>query len=562
MYKIKYSILVFISCLFTQTPVEFQLGENKKLGRYEHNSIKGQLADNAVIDIRNSGDSLYFFGTGNGLSYADILPDGTIDFGYFSITAMPMGGNPALAVSGNIIAVSGVIDTAVATGIEPKGTGIAYSTDRGEHWVYLPQPVDPDTVYFDNYGLNECINNDYDWDSQSETCFSNKNWTIPWGGQEIKSLLVSSEVDNVSYDLAIYDNFIYAASWAGGLRRYPAGLPEGDDIRQWEVIPLPGDNDLDLYCGQIDSSYYLNPRDPGDGGNHNHKGFSVYVGDNTVWAGTAAGINKGVISGNCINWVGHYTSLMNNISGNWVIGFAQQEFADFNRLWAITWAADSQDEFRALSYTDDDGETWDTTQPAGFPEKIYNLYGNSTRIWAASESGLYISEDGKHWEKYLRPIDKNSGEELIAEAVMSAYFSENNNWLWVGTGDGITISDDDGINWDVHRFWEPTVYENEEKMISAYPNPFFINDYNQVGSDGHVRFVYSNPENYSGTINIFDFAMDRVIQINNSHLVNNNESEVIWNGRNEYGNKVANGVYFCRLSLNGQTYWTKLAVIN
>ena len=92
MYKIKYSILVFVSCLFTQTPVEFQLGENKKLGRYEHNSIKGQLADNAVIDIRNSGDSLYFFGTGNGLSYADILPDGTIDFGYFSITAMPMGG--------------------------------------------------------------------------------------------------------------------------------------------------------------------------------------------------------------------------------------------------------------------------------------------------------------------------------------------------------------------------------------------------------------------------------------------------------------------------------------
>jgi len=59
MYKIKYSILVFVSCLFTQTPVEFQLGENKKLGRYEHNSIKGHLADNAVIDIRNSGDSLY-----------------------------------------------------------------------------------------------------------------------------------------------------------------------------------------------------------------------------------------------------------------------------------------------------------------------------------------------------------------------------------------------------------------------------------------------------------------------------------------------------------------------
>ena len=80
MYKIKYSIFVFISCLFTQTPVEYQLVKNKTLGRFENNSIKGTLANNAVIDIKNSSDSLYFFGTGNGLSYADILPDGTIDF--------------------------------------------------------------------------------------------------------------------------------------------------------------------------------------------------------------------------------------------------------------------------------------------------------------------------------------------------------------------------------------------------------------------------------------------------------------------------------------------------
>ena len=74
--------------------------------------------------------------------------------------------------------------------------------------------------------------------------------------------------------------------------------------------------------------------------------------------------------------------------------------------------------------------------------------------------------------------------------------------------------------------------------------------------------IYSNPNDYLGTINIFDFAMDKVVQINNSHLFNNNESEIIWNGRNEYGDQVANGVYFCRLSLNGKYYWTKLAVVN
>jgi hypothetical protein len=55
--------------------------------------------------------------------------------------------------------------------------------------------------------------------------------------------------------------------------------------------------------------------------------------------------------------------------------------------------------------------------------------------------------------------------------------------------------------------------------------------------------------------------MDKVIQLINPHTIDN-ESELIWNGKNEYGDKIANGVYFCRLSLNGEYYWTKLAVIN
>ena len=64
-----------------------------------------------------------------------------------------------------------------------------------------------------------------------------------------------------------------------------------------------------------------------------------------------------------------------------------------------------------------------------------------------------------------------------------------------------------------------------------------------------------------GRIDIFDFAMDRVVQLTHANMVNNEESEIIWNGRNDYGDQVANGVYFCRLSLNSDYYWTKLAVV-
>ena len=55
--------------------------------------------------------------------------------------------------------------------------------------------------------------------------------------------------------------------------------------------------------------------------------------------------------------------------------------------------------------------------------------------------------------------------------------------------------------------------------------------------------------------------MDKVAQLQNPYTIDD-ESQMVWNGRNQYGDKVANGVFFCRLSLNGEHYWTKLAVIN
>ena len=158
------------------------------------------------------------------------------------------------------------------------------------------------------------------------------------------------------------------------------------------------DSDTNLVCGQIDSgTYELNPNDPVNGGNHNHKGFSVHVINNTIWVGTANGINKGIIEEDCINWEHHYTSTWNNISGNWVIGFTNQKLENgTDRIWAITWAGEGNNEKNALSYTDDGGETWQITSPSGESEKVYNLYANENRIWAATASGLYVSEDGEH----------------------------------------------------------------------------------------------------------------------------------------------------------------------
>ena len=525
--------MFIFSVIFSQLPKDYYLEKNTRLDRFENISYKN-LNSNSIYDIRAIDESYLLISTGSGLSYINIYnnsPD-SINFGSFdrNLVPLPRGGAPALVVKNNIIAISGIVDTQAVTGLEIMGTGISYSIDYGENWDYISQPIDS-------------IPN------------SGKYHTIKWGDQDISILSVTTEINNISYDLSIGENYIYAASWAGGIRRYG---PLDQIQKNWQVIPLPMDSDTNLICGSIfDENYELNPNDPINGGNHNHKGFSVLVLNDTIWAGTANGINKGIIESDCISWIQHNTSEYNNgnLSGNWVIGFLNQQLNGLKeRIWAITWAGSGANEKHALSYTDDGGTSWETTSPSGYFDKVYNLYTYQNKIWAASESGLYMSLDGEHWEKYSdEKIDSITGEQIFAESVLAVLF--DNEWLWIGTSDGLGIITNDNRSMTVHRHWEPS------SKFSAYPNPFLIDEYNQSNGNGHVRFIYTNLNNYSGKIDIYDFAMDRVVQLNNFNMVNTAESEVVWNGKNEYGHRVSNGVYFCRLSLNNNYYWTKLAIV-
>jgi len=150
---------------------------------------------------------------------------------------------------------------------------------------------------------------------------------------------------------------------------------------------------------------------------------------------------------------------------------------------------------------------------------------------------------------------------ILDDAVYTAYVRDGADEVWVGTGDGLAIRELNGFV-DIHRFWEATEKRSEGKFnFSVYPNPFYVEDHNVLNGSGHVRFIY-NIES-GGMINIYDFSMDHVVRLNNSHSAGSNgESEMFWDGRNARGNVVANGVYFCKLTANGQDSWTKLVVVN
>jgi hypothetical protein len=383
---------------------------------------------------------------------------------------------------------------------------------------------------------------------------------------------------NVTYDSYIDRDFLWIASWAGGLRRYNM------EVGNWENVPLPMDgqdslslcegfDDVDDYGRSILSGYYLNPRDPADGGNHNHKAFSVLAYGDTVWVGTANGINKGILIDewvqldngnqqllNCIEWE-HYSFPNKGLSGNFVVGIARQKWRGKTTIWAASMNADIQGETRGLSYTRDNGLTWNT---ALLGERIYNIFAKDSLVLASSQSGLWKSFDGENWAKYSPAIDTTFmvQSQILTDIVYTAVLDErlSDKKLWIGTGNGAALSSDlQGSSWSIFQ----TEYDSTD--FYAYPNPFSPLNHNQLNGEGYVRFHTGEIFNTQVELDIFNFAMEKVFQkkIN----LSNYNGALKWNGKDLNGNLVHNGVYFIRLKYapsptkSPTVFWDKLIVV-
>jgi len=522
-------------------------------------SLSEGLISNIVAEIRIVGDSLTWFGTGRGLAVhdgqrvyshrttLDSLADGQVT------KMLPLGGIPAVAVMNDTMAVAYSGDNGsiqVGYGLTLTYNAQAVKDSAGISWIYLNQPMDVDA-----------------------------DTLRPFGEGFFRSLPVTVPEANVTYDAFLYGDYLWTASWAGGLRRFHL------DNRNWEVIPMPMDQQDSLsFCSGFDETddlgrnilpgYYLNPRDPADGGNHNHKAFSVLVNGDTLWAGTANGINRGIIINewqevtpgnfqlfNCIEWV-HYTYQNAGLSGNFVVGLAKQLWNGGTTIWAATMNADTPGEIRGLSYTRDGGLTWGTTL---LGERIYNITAKDSLVLASSQSGLWKSYDGENWALYSPAIDTTfmAQSEILTDIVYTSVIDErkiNVPSLWVGTSNGAALSTDlQGSSWTIFQ----TEYDSTE--FYAYPNPFSPLNHNQMGNEGYVRFHTGTIINTQVELDIFNFAMEKVFQDNFD--LNLYDGALKWNGRDMNGVFVDNGVYFIRMkyasSVNKspQYFWDKLIVV-
>ncbi len=500
------------------------------------------LRSNIINCIALQGDKTTWIGTGQGLSVMhDSLSIFTLDtmhlvnedprFLFDSVSSM--------VVQDDVVAFAA---SSSEDGI-PLGTGI-YTTEDGLadqiEWHRFDQPIDGDGDSLAAFGL---------------------------GYFNARPLVGTHGV--VSYDMDIRDNYLWITSWYGGLRRLD--LTKMD---KWDRIPLPLNDQEELNtCNEsqyieIDDKlvlqdYYWDSSDPD--GNHNHKAFSVLVYGDTVWAGTANGINRGILGENgCVNWR-HFAHPDDKLSGNWVLSIAKQENNNKRIIWAVTRVIVPGEEQNSVSYTQDDGDTWEVVEEL-IGEICHDISVQGATVLIASNSGLWKSDDGINWELMSPAVEATpvSSNEILNNAVYSVaadnreYFGKS--LIWIGTPDGLARSYNPmGDNWQIYR----AEYDKEE--IYAYPNPFSPYSHNQLNGDGWVRFNTGDFSVHQVDLNIYNFALEKVYSENFDWQTN--PGAVKWNGRDNKGELVSNGVYFVNLQFSEsdnftkENHWLKLVVV-
>ncbi len=342
-------------------------------------------------------------------------------------------------------------------------------------------------------------------------------------------------VQNLSYDITVHKGTVWSTNFGGGLVR-------SDDWGEtWETAPP--------------DSFVFEP-----GTNLNHRAFSAVSAGDALYVGTAAGINRTTDNGKTWRNFSH-TNQLEPISGNFVVALALQEYGDNKVIWAATWKAEGEEEFYAVSSSDNGGVSWNTFLEG---EKAHNFCFHDSVVYVATDNGLFKSVNGgRDWYVYPRIKDTVNGTEILTYEIYSAYYDQSDGTLWVGTADGLAASRDNGYTWNVDRAFVATG-KGDAPRTYAYPNPFSPLRHNMVDNDGYVRIQYNVENNTHITIKIFDFAMDLVTTVaDNKFMVGPGDYSEAWNGRNDFGDLVANGVYFYSVDIEDDgVFWGKIMVVN
>ena len=499
-------LLTITTTLFGQySPKNFLLGE-KKLAKVSDTTP----TSNSIQDII-ANDDLILLGTSRGLSLSE--DNGSTWKNFYGSEPFGTDGTTAIGYENNVIwATTGRAAEVEGGDILPEGTGIKYSVDDGLTWTSLPQPVDDPSDSSIVYGINT-----------------------------IRALPVTTTISNISYDISFTKNTIWIASFAGGLRK------SSDMGETWERVVLPPDT-LDSITPNDELNFSLQPVAGAFGPESwlNHRVFSVLgINDSTLYVGTAGGINKSTDNG--ISWTKfNHKNQANPISGNFVVGLGFNELD--NSIWSATWKANDLDEFWAVSHSKDGGENWEVTLPSEHAHNFGFKYLGDTdfHVMVPTDRGIFrSSNNGGTWVQPTAIKDSYSNTPIatnIFYASASNKLNATDYNIWIGSNNGLARLTETTGFWEGD--WKVYVASSELKSDETYafPNPF-------SPAQELVKIKYKLNRDADVTIRIMNFSMElvKVLIQNAPRPFRDSDMIELWDGKDELGKIVTNGVYFYRI---------------
>lgn len=478
---------------------------------------------NFITDVIFAGDTVWF-ATGSGIMRTI---DNFQNFqNYFGIQPFDEDDVSGLIVNTNVVVVSTAISQEIGSEFIPVGTGFKVSTDYGLNWESYPPSMD----------------------AQSDT-------VVVYGSNTLSALPITVPQENISYDIAVTktqndtNNFtIWITSKSGGVRK------STNYGNSWQRVVLPPDNLDSIYITGTGYTFSLNPNT-----NLNHRAFTIEaVNDSTIYVGTADGINKSSDWGKSwrkYNFQNSGTGT-NRVSGNFVVNLHVQRYNGNEILWAATRKAEDLLEVYAISYTSNGGLNWAYTLNDISPNGVSS---KDSIVYALTDEGIWRGNFGIFdWTKPGLIVDEETNDVLHTQYFYSG--NHSNDTLYIGSADGLCKTIEFGQpwvgKWKIFRAISPINLSSDLKTYAA-PNPF-------APDDEVVRIFYKTGKSPSKiTIRVFDFGMNPVrTVIQNATRHNPDELFTQWDGKNDNGYQVANGVYFYRIEVEGDDdVWGKIIVL-
>jgi hypothetical protein len=482
----------------------------------------------------------------------EVGPDGAVSF---------PGGDPAFdpatavdarvfsldARAGTVVVGLGFADV-TADEDEPPATaaGFAVSSSGGATYTYRFDPLD-----------------------------QSRDTTVQYGVSTLRAVPATVLQGAAPLDVALTSgaDTVYSANLFAGLRR------STDGGAKWTRVVLPPDSlvaldprraynfvyspDLRQPLGFIDGD---RERPVFPQASNNFVSYSVLVDEaGTVWAGSLSGLNRSVRvpESDDLGWVRYLDSpLGGGPVGNLVYALEARPSPDRDDVWAAVWNSGveenaPEEEFGVVVWRGDDPEGRPTFETVLLGPRVYDLAFDEARAYAASDDGLYVSDDdGATW-RLDRTFRAPDGRPLPLTRPATFAVATTPGAVWVGTAEGLLQSTDGAQSWRLFRAAVPLADGADggrSVEVYAYPNPF-------APSQGDVRIRLDLAAGSDVTVRVFDFAMNLVRTLRAPGRPPG-PNEVAWDGRTDGGLRAANGAYVYVVEAEGRQLSGRILLVD